>query len=1156
MTSRTRPPLVLALGYALLVVYGTLYPFTGWKVPGYDPLDHLLTGGLAGSRPDILVNFLAYLPFGLLLFKALPAGASAGARLALVTVAGALLSFTLEYLQSYVPARVPSLLDVFLNTTGTFGGGLLALLLRRDTRIGTRLDGWRQQLFKPGPDGDLGLLVLAFWAASQLTPLVPSFDVGNLWEGVKPLWRTLTGQQPFQPTKAITYGLEVAAIGLVLHRTLRQREGGRSRLYPIALALAAILLLKIPVVSRSISLEAVIGLVAGLLALFLLGLTRRLYRTYAAILFILGGQVISELEPAATPSFQTYPFNWVPFHGHLTNELIGFASILESLWPFLALALAVQLSYRQRPSRATPILGGLLVFAFVFALEWLQQSIAGRIADITTPMLALAAWLAPWTVSSLDATQGLPPAGSVTRQQRTRPMVVATLGAAASFAAGLASLNAGPAFVLETRIDQSKEPTHLAPEALPPLRLPGFRFAHPRLPTPTLDDIDRLQRENPQYLDTLKKSARNASGSIDDAITLAFIEPGSVDLPALHRRLMALKFEWRGHQQGKPLAVAYDWLYDQWSVPQRAELRKKLVEGGGYLIKLIRDDRLSPYNVYLYNSPFQALMAVSLAVYADVPEGDSLMRFTADFWKNRTLPVWRQIMGVNGGWHEGGEYVGIGIGQAVYQVPAMWRSATGEDLFATEPGIRGFLDFLVYRTRPDGTHLRWGDGAFHDRLIPDRIPLAIEYRDAAAYSLGGCPRRIEPTSWPWGPLPDGSLCDPHATERLPLTRFFDGIGMIVARSGWGEDATYVTFNAGDNFWSHTHLDQGGFTIYKGGALAIDSGIYGPAYGSDHHMNYSYQTIAHNLVTVTDPKDTVPKPEKKDKPPRPIANDGGQRRIGSGWGVEAAPLDLPEWQRKREIYHTGSMLGLLTDPGLTIAVADLAPAYTNTLSGKGTFSHRTRRVEAFVRTFGFDAQDDVVVVHDRVMATKPGLPKEWLLHTIDEPRIVGDGFVVRVDPSEKPKRLGGELHGTVLLPKAPELSLLGGKGFEFYVDGVNYDEHGAVWDKVGKAPNLEPGSWRIVLAPSAAAREDRFLVVMTPSLRGEQRPFQVRLLEDGDRYGCEIVGPRRTTRWWFDAAHDGPLVEIVDSTGTHTRDRRVPKQPNIEAQAGFWSSLWR
>jgi hypothetical protein len=292
-----------------------------------------------------------------------------------------------------------------------------------------------------------------------------------------------------------------------------------------------------------------------------------------------------------------------------------------------------------------------------------------------------------------------------------------------------------------------------------------------------------------------------------------------------------------------------------------------LAEGCNYLVDLIRKDRLSPYNVYLYNAPFQALMACAIALYRDDPRGEPVMRFTSDLWKQRVLPVWRQVMGRNGGWHEGGEYVGIGIGQAIYQVPAMWRKATGEDVFAAEPGIRAFLDFLVYRTRPDGTHFHWGDGGHFDRIVPDAGALAIEFNHAAAYSLRPPARKPTPTAWPWGPLSDSSLIDASAASRLALVHHFDGIGLVVARSDWTPQATYVTFKAGDNYWSHTHLDQGAFTIYKGGGLAIDSGLYGPSYGSDHHMNYSYQTVAHNTITVTDPDDTVPAPAKKGEPDR-------------------------------------------------------------------------------------------------------------------------------------------------------------------------------------------------------------------------------------------------------------------------------------------------
>ena len=707
---------------------------------------------------------------------------------------------------------------------------------------------------------------------------------------------------------------------------------------------------------------------------------------------------------------------------------------------------------------------------------------------------------------------------------------VTVLLVAAALLAGCHAVLTSP----EPFVNESALPQLPAPQELAKVGLAHFHRSHPRLPAPDAADIARLRKENPGFL---SEQARQREDDLYAAALMAYADPGSRDLPRLHRRLLALHFANRGNEQTKPLAVAYDWLYDRWNEQQRIQLRDKLVEGCNYEIHLIRNQRLSPYNVYLYNSPFQALMACAIALYGDDPRGDAVMAFTEDLWKNRVLPVWRQIMGKNGGWHEGGEYVGIGIGQAIYQVPAMWRQATGEDYFKSESGIRGFLDFLIYRTRPDGTQFRWGDAGHFNRTNPDRLALALEYKDAAAYSLLPPPRQPVPTSWPWGPLSDNTMYDPAAVTHKPLSAYFDGLGLVVARSDWSPDATYVTFKAGDNFWSHSHLDQGAFTIYKGGALAIDSGLYGPYYGSDHHMNYTYQTIAHNTITVTDPADTVPAPAPRNAPPRPIANDGGQRRIGSGWGVEAAPLDLAEWQSKHDIYHTGRIEKLLMDDGLTVAVADLTPAYTNSLSGKGTFSHRTRRVKDFQRIFGYDNVDDAVVIFDRVTSTKAEFRKRWLLHTLEKPEITEDGFTVHVSPTAQPGHNGGRLEAHVLLPHHPRLQLVGGSGFEFLVDGKNY-AHG-VSEEIIQRHGAEPGAWRVEVMPGEPREKDEFLVVLLPSSLDRKPSHQIRFLEHGDDYGVEIKGPKRFTRWWFNAAISGVRIETSDQNGQRTHDLTLP-----------------
>jgi VanZ family protein len=1124
----------LALAYLALLIYASLFPFSGWTTPA-KPFEFLAPAWPHHwRRVDMLINVLAYVPLGLLLARWWRPSARF-APMICATLAGAALSFGIESLQQFLPSRVASLTDVLTNTLGTLAGIVLASFVRSDSLAGTALAQWRERWFRPGRLADLGLIAIGIWTLSQLVPFVPSLDIGELRHGLSPLWATLRHPSRFDFNQWAAYTANIAGLAL-LARTLAKP------VRPIGLLffgfVACVLLLKVPVMMRQLSLEAVAGAIAaGILTPLMLGMRMKAIARAGAF-FVLVGFAVTELAKGRT--VVSYPFAWIPFTAQMENPLIGIASILENIWPAAALAYLIRFASPFDRHRRVAWSSGLALGTLAFGLEWAQQFIPGRIGDITTVLLMTGTWALFWMIPLSESTiRGEQPGAALQprAQQRSRTWILAgTL----ILAAGALVLAQRPT---ETRVDETKLPQLPAPAELPPVALPSFRVLHPRLPSPTTSELTTLRALNADFLRQVRNRADGGKGDIYSAALQELIEPGSVDMNLLYRRLMALKFTWRGHEQGKPLALAYDWLYPLWTEMQRSQLRNKLVDGCDYLINLIRKDRLSPYNVILYNAPFQALMACSIAIYRDDPRGDAIMAFTYDLWKNRLLPSWRQVMGRHGGWHEGGEYVGIGIGQAIYELPSMWRRATGEDLFASEPGIRGFLDFLVYRTRPDGTHFRWGDGAWFDRIVPDAIPLALEFRDAAAYSLRPPRRAPVPSAWPWGPLTDATLDDPAASARLPLARLFDGIGMLVARSDWSPQATYVTFEAGDNFWSHSHLDQGAFTIYKGGALAIDSGLYGPQYGSDHHMNYDYQTIAHNTITVTDPQDTVPAPGKEGKT-RPIANDGGQRRIGSGWGVEAAPLDRTEWEAKRDIYHTASMESLVDRDGLTVAVADITPAYTNRRSGTGTFSARTRRVERFWRTFGYDRVEDVVVVFDQVTSTKPSFRKRWLLHTIESPQVTADGFSVSVLPQNRPGHAGGRLEARVLLPKRALIDAIGGRGFEFFVDGKNYDENGKLEATIKKlGPNRgEPGAWRVEVSPPRDEPTDLFLVVLLPTALGAHPTHRVRLLESGNRVGCEITGPKRTTRWWFEPGHNQTDIEVTTGSEQHRYHVEGPMAP--------------
>jgi glycopeptide antibiotics resistance protein len=1162
MDARPLPRRYLLL-YLVFIVYGSLVPFDFHAqtlesaLAEFRAIRYLDLG--VGSRADLIANFLLYLPLGWFaagrgLWRRRHHLARATLILGIVAL-GVLLAVGVEFTQIFFKPRTVSQNDLYAESLGMLAG-VLAWVYAQPLREHI------QRLAHSGGAAALRALLLVYLLGYLTLSLFPfDFVISGAELDAK---LGSDRQHWFMSTAGCTSALRcvaklgaevIAAIPIGILIGLR-RHG------PFALAL--------PLVAG-----ALLGIALEFTQVFLASGVSQGVSVLARMLGILGGawlaarsdrawlaQCLSaRRRPWLMAALIAYPIlgagltwsgkggyagltsiearlaaiHWMPFYYHyFTSESAALTNLLSSVTLYLPMGVSLALAWVRVAALPALMLGTL-------AALWIEggKLLVARAHPDPTNLLvgAISVWLGVAFIRTLRNQLEVEPA----RRRRSHSGHMRHFpvwGAALSFSLLAALMIAIGALRLqvpiEHHVDESVLPVLPAAEFLPPVDLPGFRHDHPRLPAPSPDEIARIERDNPRWLKRHREAARRERGEFYSIILTARLEPGSVDLTALHRRLMALEASWRGHSQLEALALAYDWLHAQWSDTQSAALRNKLIETAQYVIRLIREEqRLSPYNVVLYNRPLQALMAATLAVYGDDPRADAPMRYLQDYWQQRVLPVWRQVMGQNGGWHEGGEYVGIGISEAVYLLPALWRNATGEDFFKSEPGIRGFLDFLLQRRRPDQTDFRWGDAAFFTRVGSGVLPLAIEARDAAAFSLKNCQKMdVAPSSWPWGPLPDPTLCDPVAIRHKPLTQLFDGIGLLVARSGWDPQATYVNFKAGDNYWSHSHEDQGAFTIYKGGALAIDSGLYGSSYGSDHHFNYTRQAIAHNTITVTDPADTVMMPGEKES--RPIANDGGQRRIGSGWGIESAPLDLAEWQQKRDIYHTATLLKHWLDDDLAVAVADITPAYTNRYSGQGSFSHRTRRVERFVRSFIYDRANDAVVVHDRVVATRPAFVKRWLLHTQEAPVVTREGFSVLVSPQERIGHDGGRLEAHVLLPHNAVIQGIGGPGMEFMVDGVNYDEGGAIQKLAARKPGAEPGAWRVEIMPREESAGDVFLVVMLPTLSGKLPIHRVRLLQEGNRYGCEIVGPARITRWWFDSAHEGPLFE----TGIIRRDLRV------------------
>ncbi|MDO4904081.1 MAG: VanZ family protein [Lautropia sp.] len=149
------------------ILYLSLFPLTGWELRRSSPWAWLSAGiPRFYSYGDLAVNVLAYAGFGFVSARLWQRRAGAFGGLLLATLAGVLLSFGMETLQSYLPRRVPSLLDLAANGGGALLGALVAVLLPRRSLLDLLMSGTsrfrRHHL--------IAMLLLMLWLLGQCAP--------------------------------------------------------------------------------------------------------------------------------------------------------------------------------------------------------------------------------------------------------------------------------------------------------------------------------------------------------------------------------------------------------------------------------------------------------------------------------------------------------------------------------------------------------------------------------------------------------------------------------------------------------------------------------------------------------------------------------------------------------------------------------------------------------------------------------------------------------------------------------------------------------------------------------------------------------------------------------------------------------------------------
>ncbi len=353
----------VSIVYLVLVVYASLYPFSGWRSQGIVPWSFLTAPWPPyWTTFDVVTNLLGYVPLGLLFTLAVARTGRGRGAWAVGMLLPSLVSFAMEAAQSYLLLRVPSQVDWVLNTAGGVLGATLALLMLRWRWLGP-WTAFRESGLVSQTHG--GLLVLVLWPFALLYPTSVPYGLGQVWHRLESALLRLTDGSvlqgwvpqpgltaPLSPlTEAVVVALCVWAPALLAFALLRLR------IYRVVFTgLSVPMVLGVGALSASLTYgpthawawltpPVVLGLTfAAAMTVFSLAIG---HRTAAVLSLLAWSFALGVLNRAPeVPYFAQTLQIWeqgrfIHFHG--LSQWLGW------LWPYAAMGVGLRLALR-RPS--------------------------------------------------------------------------------------------------------------------------------------------------------------------------------------------------------------------------------------------------------------------------------------------------------------------------------------------------------------------------------------------------------------------------------------------------------------------------------------------------------------------------------------------------------------------------------------------------------------------------------------------------------------------------------------------------------------------------------------------------------------------------------------------------------------------------------------
>lgn len=381
----------------ILISYGSLFPFHIHAAPTEAWEALLSTWNHSSSRGDLLGNIFLFVPLGLV-------GIWTYGRKPWLLAAAFALALGLQILQIYIPSRDPSLQDVLWNMVGTVMGTTIAwgLPLRRLSMSSLHVEKNLHFVF----------VLLGAWLCYRLMPFIPSLDVQEIKNSLKPLLL-----HPHYDNLGLFHDTIAWASFACLLFTVTQEtktlSAQRSLLLLISLS-AATLAAEVIIVSNALSLTNLLGACLGV-GLWWFWLRRLSSATTILALLLALMLLLKGLAPFSR-LYEPAEFHWLPFYGFLGGSmLINIAVVFEKFFLYGSLLWLLQ---QEGASQRFALITTLILTT---AIEMGQVFFAGHTPEITEPLLVLLIAYTQHGLSPRQQTQANPVSETaVARRAKTR----------------------------------------------------------------------------------------------------------------------------------------------------------------------------------------------------------------------------------------------------------------------------------------------------------------------------------------------------------------------------------------------------------------------------------------------------------------------------------------------------------------------------------------------------------------------------------------------------------------------------------------------------------------------------------------------------------------------------------------------------------------